>query len=103
MVMVMNKSCLRRASLLADVVVVLAAVLTGCDPPLPPPEPTWAHVEPLLRAHCNHCHGATAEKTGSASGVVYRFDFYDLDAGKCGEAARGCRSPSGPGQSPGPR
>jgi hypothetical protein len=68
---------------------ICAALLpsAACDSPLPPPEPTWAHVEPLLRAHCNHCHGATAERTGSASGVVYRFDFYDLEADRCGEAA----------------
>ena len=59
----------------------------ACGAPLPPPEPTWADVEPILRANCNHCHGATAEHTGSAGGVMYRFDFYDLDPAICGEAA----------------
>jgi hypothetical protein len=73
-----------RAGLLIGAALLPAA---ACDSPLPPPEPTWVHVEPLLRAHCNHCHGATAERTGSASGVVYRFDFYDLEADRCGEAA----------------
>jgi hypothetical protein len=84
---------LRRARLLAGLAGLLAA--GACDPPLPPPEPTWAHVEPLLRAHCNHCHGSTAEQTGSNAGVVYRFDFYDLDADRCGEAATAMSAPGG--------
>jgi hypothetical protein len=79
----------------AGLVLGLALLPAACDPPLPPPEPTWAEVEPLLRASCNHCHGATAERTGSASGVVYRFDFYDLEADRCGEAASAMPAPSG--------
>jgi hypothetical protein len=62
-----------------------------------PPEvadhPTWADVEPILRGQCNHCHGSSAAVTGStaslpggAGSTVYRFDFFDINDGACGEA-----------------
>jgi len=61
----------------------------GSPPPaVPVPEhPTWADVGPILRKECNSCHGGTASTTGSALGIVYRFDFYDLTAALCGDAA----------------
>jgi hypothetical protein len=74
----------------------LALALAGaCSGPPPVPEqPTWADVEPILRGQCNHCHGATAETTGSmaaltgaAGGTVYRMDFFDSNDGACGAAA----------------
>ena len=51
-------------------------------------EPTWANVEPILRAQCSHCHGATARRTGSVGAAIYRLDFYDMTEGVCGEAAQ---------------
>jgi hypothetical protein len=64
---------------------VWASTLCGaaCGPDETPESPTWAEVEPILRAECGHCHGATANVTGA--GV--RFDFYDMTSGPCGEAA----------------
>jgi hypothetical protein len=50
--------------------------------------PTWADVEPILRGACTHCHGATAAQTGSSGPLVYRFDFYDMTAATCGDAAQ---------------
>lgn len=73
------------------------SLLAGCQEPLPVAEPTWAHVEPLLRAHCNHCHGSTAARTGSAGGTVYRFDFYDRDPAVCGEAVEAMSAAAGAG------
>jgi hypothetical protein len=55
--------------------------------PVVAPDPTWADVEPILRAECSGCHGGTAETTGSAQGIAYRLDFYDLTSDVCGEAA----------------
>ena len=78
----------RRALLLFT---VLAGACAGA--PDLPEHPTWADVEPILRGQCNHCHGATAETTGSAAaltgapGAVYRLDFFDINDGACGEAA----------------
>lgn len=60
----------------------------GCGPDDPPENPTWADVQPILRAQCTGCHGATAPVTGSS----FRFDFYDLSSpdtsmNPCGDAA----------------
>jgi hypothetical protein len=65
-----------------------AALLGACGPGDPPENPTWAEVEPILRAQCTGCHGATATETGSS----YRFDFYDMSStdtapNPCGDAA----------------
>jgi hypothetical protein len=74
----------------------LAAALMGAcaGPPDVPEHPTWADVEPILRGQCNHCHGATADITGSSAAItglvasaVYRLDFFDVNDGSCGEAA----------------
>ena len=74
----------------------LALLLANCNgAPDVPRNPTWAEVEPILRANCNHCHGPTAAETGSKGGLVYRFDFYDMNAGSCGDAAEALE----PGQS----
>jgi hypothetical protein len=56
----------------------------GCDAKEAPQNPTWADVEPILRAECTGCHGATANATGGG----FRFDFYDMAADPCGEAAK---------------
>jgi hypothetical protein len=73
-------------------VLALAGACSG--PPDVPEHPTWADVEPILRGQCNHCHGASAETTGStaalagaAGGTVYRLDFFDSNDGACGAAA----------------
>jgi hypothetical protein len=52
-----------------------------------PEHPTWADVEPILRADCLQCHGGSAPITASAGNRIYRFDFFDLTADVCGEAA----------------
>ncbi len=56
-------------------VLVVAALASGCGGDAPVPEqPTWvADVEPILRAHCFHCHGATAATMGRQ-----RFDVFSL-------------------------
>jgi hypothetical protein len=60
----------------------------GCgSSPVVPESPTWADVEPILRGECASCHGGSAATTGSARGVIYRLDFYDLDPATCGDAA----------------
>lgn len=51
-----------------------------------PAHPTWADVEPILRTECVGCHGGSAAKTGSAGGVTYRFDLFDLTSATCGDA-----------------
>jgi hypothetical protein len=56
----------------------------GCSAPDVPQHPTWVQVEPILRARCASCHGASAPLTGN--GV--RFDFYDMNADLCGDAAK---------------
>ena len=44
----------------------LVLLALACDgSPAPVAQPTWADVEPILRVHCNHCHGATAAQTGA--------------------------------------
>jgi len=45
--------------------------------------PTWVQVEPILRARCASCHGASAAVTGGGT----RFDFYDMKSDLCGDAA----------------
>jgi len=63
-------------------------VPAGCTPaPAIPEHPTWADVEPILRAECSGCHGGSAAETGSAQGVTYRLDFYDVSREICGDAA----------------
>jgi hypothetical protein len=82
-----------RASAIAALALLAAP---ACEPePEVPENPGWAHVEPILRAQCNHCHGATARTTGSLGGIVYRFDFYDMTTSVCGDAAAGMDSPGG--------
>jgi hypothetical protein len=73
----------------------LAALTGACSgPPEVPEHPTWSDVEPILAGQCNHCHGASAETTGSSAalsgllgGQVYRLDFFDTNDGSCGAAA----------------
>jgi hypothetical protein len=85
---------MRRPSLLGSSLPLLLVGLAACEgPPDTPAAPTWAHVEPILRAQCNHCHGATARETGAAGSIVYRFDFFDVDDGSCGEAAQAMSAP----------
>lgn len=56
----------------------------ACGTDDPPENPTWADVEPILRAECTGCHGSSANVTGGG----YRFDFYDMtQADPCGDAA----------------
>jgi hypothetical protein len=77
---------------------VLAAALAAaaCQPaPAVPENPTWAQVEPIMRARCNHCHGASARTTAAVGGLVYRFDFFEMTEGVCGAAAAGLESPGG--------
>jgi hypothetical protein len=67
----------------------LAAVcaLNGCTAaPAVPDHPSWSDVEPILRAECSGCHGGSAPVTGSARGVIYRLDFYDVGRDVCGDA-----------------
>jgi hypothetical protein len=76
------------SALLAIAAAAAAAVAAGCEPsPVAPMHPTWADVEPILRANCNHCHGGTARVTGALGPAVFRFDFYDMTPELCGEAA----------------
>jgi len=65
----------------------LALASCGSPPPEVPAHPTWADVEPIIRNECSSCHGGSAPNTGSALGVTYRFDFFDLTPASCGEAA----------------
>jgi hypothetical protein len=55
----------------------------GCGPDDPPENPTWADVQPILRAECTGCHGGTAATTGSG----YRFDFFDMTMNTCDDVA----------------
>jgi hypothetical protein len=66
---------MRRATLVAAL--VLGSAL-GCEPPAPVPEkPTWAEdVQPILRANCFHCHGASAKFDPLKTA---RWDVYDLN------------------------
>jgi hypothetical protein len=51
-----------------------------------PANPTWANVEPILRGECNSCHGWTAGDMANPA-YPFRFDFYDVTAAVCGDAA----------------
>jgi hypothetical protein len=74
---------------------LLAAPLLACAPePVAPLDPTWADAEPILRGQCNHCHGGSAATTGALGAAVYRFDFYDMNAEICGEAAGAMNVPA---------
>src|SRR5262245_60918622 len=69
---------------------IALAVLTlapACAPSVPV-QPSWADVEPILRGNCTHCHGANA-----AAGGDVRFDFFDVSAGMCGDAALALQAP----------
>ena len=55
----------------------------ACGPDDPPENPTWVDVQPILRAECTGCHGASASATGSG----YRFDFFDMTATTCDDVA----------------
>ena len=74
---------------LGEILAALAPLLlVACGSSHSVPErPTWSDVEPILRANCLGCHGGSARTTGSAGGVVYRFDFFDMTPEICGEAA----------------
>lgn len=62
----------------------LMGVASGCAPTrVVQPEPSWADVAPIFRGQCNGCHGWTAKETGGS----YRFDFFDMTADVCGDAA----------------
>jgi hypothetical protein len=65
----------------------LAGLASCASPPAVPEHPTWADVQPILRADCTGCHGGSAETTGSADGVAYRLDFFDMSPESCGAAA----------------
>jgi hypothetical protein len=68
--------------------VVWVASLAACGSPrLAPANPTWSDVQPILRARCASCHASSAATTGSALGVVYRLDFFDVTPETCGDAA----------------
>lgn len=75
------------------VIVPVAVSLVACDQPSAPERPTWADVEPILRASCTGCHGATAGQNGRGGETVYRFDFYAITEETCGEAARAVDDP----------
>jgi hypothetical protein len=63
---------------------LLACALLGgaCGPDDPPEHPLWSNVEPIFRAQCTGCHGASASVNGSG----YRFDFFDMaEDGACGK------------------
>lgn len=67
-------------------VCISAGALFGggaCGPGDPPENPTWVDVEPIVRAECIGCHGASASTTGSS----YRFDFFDMTKQTCGDVA----------------
>jgi hypothetical protein len=65
-------------------VCVLMSGAAACSSDAAVPEaPTWAYVEPILRAECGHCHGASAAATGNG----IRFDFFDMTSSACGDAA----------------
>lgn len=67
---------------------LLAVAGVGCaGPPTAPAHPTWADVEPIVRAECTQCHGGSAATTGSVGSIAYRFDFFDITPEVCGEAA----------------
>jgi hypothetical protein len=72
---------------------LLLLSLVACEPEPVPAQPTWADVEPILRGHCTHCHGASADVSAKAGDTVYRFDFFEVSAETCGEAAQALDGP----------
>jgi hypothetical protein len=56
--------------------ILLTALVCACVTERPaPPEPTWVDdVQPILKANCFQCHGASADPTLG----IYRWDVYDL-------------------------
>jgi hypothetical protein len=60
-----------------------AVAAAACGNHAVPQQPTWADVEPIVRGSCTQCHGSNAGVAASG----YRFDFYDMTADVCGEAA----------------
>jgi hypothetical protein len=72
---------------------LLCWLAAGCAAPSAPERPTWADVEPIVRGHCTHCHGATAAQTARAGDEVYRLDFYEVTEEVCGDAARALDAP----------
>jgi hypothetical protein len=59
----------------------IASVAAACSPPAAVENPTWADdVYPIIQGQCLHCHGGTADETGSsdpakAPGHGTRLDF----------------------------
>ncbi len=77
-----------RARVTAAGLAVLPLLLAACGGSHTVAEhPTWADVEPILRADCLQCHGGSARTTGNVGDVVYRFDFFDVTPEICGESA----------------
>ncbi len=75
--------------------IISLGLVFGCTEAESVPErPTWADIEPILNRNCNHCHGSTAATTGSRGSAVYRFDFFDLEDGSCGDAAAAISLPA---------
>jgi hypothetical protein len=68
--------------------------LSACESHPVPENPTWVDVEPILRARCLQCHGGSASLTASLDNITYRFDFFDVTAAVCGEAASAVQLPS---------
>lgn len=70
-----------------SLIALLAAVgsWAGCGSSRTAEEhPTWADVEPILRAECLSCHGGSAALTAAVAATIYRFDFFDLNPTVCG-------------------
>jgi hypothetical protein len=67
---------------------LLVLAVAGCAArPEAPAQPTWADVEPILRAECTTCHGGSAALAGSTADLTYRLDFFDMTSEICGDAA----------------
>jgi hypothetical protein len=76
---------MKRVDFLGAAAALAAALFAGaCDRPAAPAHPTWTDVQPILAGECNGCHGATADATGFG----LRFDFFDMTADTCGDAAQ---------------
>jgi hypothetical protein len=66
---------------------LISACAACAGPPAVPEQPSWADVQPIMRASCTGCHGGSAPEAGSALGVTYRLDFFDMTPESCGDAA----------------